>query len=204
MKPVGSISVRRASARAPAKRTPAKRTKRRLPSLSLLAALVLPPPLTLLPASVATADTSFERADALQETKKAAVADVIVLFASNSGTGIDGCAAHLKALKQPPLSAYDSYSCLAAEKLPLLLKKLTTMTTPDEGKLSLSLNAVVPRENKKPKYDIDVQIDKADGAKFVSTNVKAPQGKYFFLAGQKHTAKDVDGVLVFAIRLQAP
>jgi hypothetical protein len=160
--------------------------------------------LTAFTATVATADTTFDQqpALALQEQKQAATAEVIVLFASNQGKGIDKCAAHLKALKQPPLSSYDSYSCLSEKKLPLKLKTKASMAAPDGGKLWLLLNAVVPREKKKPKYNVDVQIDKADGSKYVSTNVKAPQGKYFFLAGQKYKHEGVDGILVFAIRLQ--
>ena len=163
------------------------------------------------------ADTSLERDaiygeqafgdqvfEAQEETKSVATAEVIVLFASNAGTGIEDCAKHLKALKQPPLSSYDSYACLTNKKLPLSLKAKASMATPDKGKLTLMLNEVVPRENKKPKYNVDVQIDRADGTKYVSTNVKAPEGKYFFLAGQKYTKGDVEGVLVFAIRMQAP
>ncbi len=153
----------------------------------------------------ATADTFFSpETIALQEGKQAAVADVMVLFASNSGKGIDECAKHLKALSQPPLSSYDSYACLTEKKLPLQLNTSTSMATPDKGKLLLNLNKVMPRENKKPKYDLDVQVDKADGDKFVSTNVKAPQGKYFFLAGPKFSKDEVDGILVFAIQMQAP
>lgn len=178
---------------------------KRVPIQSALSVLGLGA-LLALTAPVATADTSFDGDGpiALQEAKTAAVAEVIVLFASNAGTGIDDCAKHLKALKQPPLSSYDSYQCLTNKKLPLELATSASMATPDKGKLSLLLNEVVPRENKKPKYDVDVQIDKADGNKYVSTNVKAPQGKYFFLAGQKFKKGDVEGVLVFAIRMQAP
>lgn len=170
---------------------------KRLMIISALAAL------TALTATVATADTHGDAVE-LQESKPASVAEVIVLFASNEGTGIDPCAAHLKALAQPPLSAYNSYSCLTDKKVPLTLNAAATMETPDKGKLSMTLKKVIPRDNKTPKYDVDVQIDKPDGDKFVSTNVKAPQGKYFFLAGQKHKKESAEGILVFAIRLQAP
>lgn len=152
--------------------------------------------------TVATADTSFDGPVELQEKKHAATAEVLVLFASNAGTGIDKCASHLKALAQPPLSSYDSYACLTNKKLPLQLKTSASMATPDSGKLSLNLNGVITRPDKKPKYDVDVQVDQADGDKFVSTNVKAPQGKYFFLAGPKFDKDGVSGILVFAIKLE--
>ncbi len=121
--------------------------------------------LTALTATVATADTPLQRSPAheLQEDEKAAIAEVIVLFASNDGTGIDPCASHLKALEQPPLSSYDSYSCLTEQKIPLKLKTSTSVATPDKGKLSLSLDEVIPREGKKPKYSVQVRIDKANG-----------------------------------------
>lgn len=154
-----------------------------------------------LTATVATADTSVDVVE-LQEKKQAATAEVLVLFASNAGTGVDKCAAHLKALTQPPLSSYDSYSCLSEKKLPLMLKTSASMATPDQGKLSLNLNRVIARPDKKPKYDVDVQVDEADGEKFVSTNVKAPAGKYFFLAGPKVEKDGVSGILVFAIKLE--
>ncbi len=162
--------------------------------------------LCALTATVQAADVPMNRPPAveLQEKKQQATADVLVLFANNSGKGIDKCAAHLKALTQPPLSSYDSYSCLLDKKVPLLLKTAASVETPDKGKLTFSLNEVIARPNKPPKYDVDVQVDEKGGEKFVSTNVKAPQGKHFFLAGPKFEKDGVSGVLVYAIRILEP
>jgi hypothetical protein len=156
--------------------------------------------------AVAIADTSSDRGDIVElQTNEAAVAEVLVLHATNSGKGIDDKLKHLKKdLQKPPLSSYDSYEQLAQESRGLELKTPATVSLPNEGKLSLTLNEVIPREGKKPKFDVDVKVDDKDGNQFVFTNVKAPASKYFYVAGPPYTKDGFEGILVFAIRLDEP
>jgi hypothetical protein len=146
------------------------------------------------------------RGDVVELQAKAdAKAEVLVLHASNSGKGIDPKLDELKKdLQKPPLSSYDSYEQLAKESRELKLKTPASVSLPNQGKLALTLNEVIPRENKPPKYDVDVKVDDKDGNQFVFTNVKAPASKYFYVAGPPYTKDGNEGILVFAIRLAQP
>jgi hypothetical protein len=131
----------------------------------------------------------------LDEAKPMALAEVLVLHATNDGNGIDPAIGDLPQLKQPPFSAYDSYKLLERGKLDL--GPSGEMKLPDGGKLTLELEQASNDDKGKARYLVAAQVLKKSGDKFVSAEFKTREGVYFFLAGPPYEK----GILVLGIRL---
>lgn len=157
-------------------------------STGLLAASLLVPAIT---------HGSDVRAEASElQAAEQAVAEVLVLHATNDGNGIDPAIGDLPQLKQPPFSSYDSYKLLERGKLELGPKG--EMKLPDGGKLILELEKTTSDDGKgKSRYLVAAKVLKKSGDKFVSAEFNAREGVHFFLAGPPYEK----GILVLGIRL---
>ena len=125
--------------------------------------------------------------------------EVVVLLATNEGKGIDPRLGDLPELKKPPFSAYDTYSLVEKHELELGRGKAVEQKLPDGGLLKVTYEDVVAGEKSEPRrFLLSTSILKADGKAFLpDLDVKAEQGKYFFVAGPRHKG----GVLVIGIRV---
>lgn len=158
----------------------------------LSAGLLLPAIATGAPTPAASAGQAIE----LQDDKREAVAEVLVLHATNDGKGIDPAIGDLPQLKQPPFSSYDSYKLLERGKLDL--GPNGEMKLPDGGKLTLALEKVQGGGKEgETRYVVDAQVLKKNGDKFVSAEFNTREKVYFFLAGPPHAK----GILVLGIRI---
>lgn len=146
----------------------------------------------------ARADTSS--APPRQAASTATTAEVIILHATNDGTGIDPKIGKMPALGQPPFSSYNSYKLLDRVTLPLAKGKPSTTKLPTGRELMVSLKDVV--EPKKPgeprRYLVTASIQKPDGNTFMPLlEVSAKPGEPFFVAGQNYKG----GSLVIGIKV---
>lgn len=133
------------------------------------------------------------------EAKVEAKAELIVLAASNDGSGIDAKIPNQDQLKKPPFSAYNSYRLVEQADLVLAKGKAVERSLPDKGKLSLTLEDFVPKSAKEEaRYVVAASIVKADGEKFLPrVQLNSKKGEWFFVAGQKFK----DGILVLGFRV---
>jgi hypothetical protein len=161
-----------------------------------------------IPATIAIAVTAnnFEaRADSSgapprQAASAAMSAEVIVLHATNDGSGIDPKIGKMPALGQPPFSSYNSYKLLERVTLPLVKGKSSTTKLPTGRELMVSLKDVVePKKKDEPKrYVVTASIQKPDGNSFLPLlEVSAKAGELFFVAGQNYKG----GSLVIGIKV---
>lgn len=129
-----------------------------------------------------------------------AKAELIVLIASNDGSGIDAKIPNQEQLKKPPFSAYGSYRLAERADLNLPKGKVVERALPDKGKLTLTLEDVVTPKSPKdePRYIVAASILKADGEKFLPrVQLNSKKGEWFFVAGQKFK----DGIIVLGFRV---
>ena len=124
----------------------------------------------------------------------AAAAEVLVLYASNSGSGIDPDIGDVPELKEPPFSSYDSYELIERKAFDLVKDAPAEQTLPNSDKLSLTFLGRGPK-----KLHLAATITKADGEKFVSSEWKVREDKLFFIAGRQYK----DGILVLGIRAKS-
>jgi len=130
--------------------------------------------------------------------------EVLVLYASNDGSGIDKKIPPISALGKPPFSSYNSYALLDDSELPIDLGKSADKQLPDTTKLTLTFNSVTiskPKDGEKPEllFTLTESIMRTDGSAVLpSLQVKAKRGEYFFLAGTKYK----DGILVIGVRVE--
>lgn len=120
--------------------------------------------------------------------------EVLVLHATNSGTGIDKRVGDMPELKKPPFSAYDSYELLAKKRLPLIKGEPQTYQLPNERILKTDLK----EDPKGEIFKISASINQPQGKAFLPLlEVKAGLGQSFFVAGQTYKA----GILVLVLRV---
>ncbi|HEU5073603.1 MAG TPA: hypothetical protein VFU02_05510 [Polyangiaceae bacterium] len=120
--------------------------------------------------------------------------EVIVLHATNSGTGIDKRVGDMPELKKPPFSAYDSYELLAKQRMPLLKGQPQTYRLPNDRLLKTDLK----EDPKAETFKISASINQPQGKAFLPLlEVKAGLGQLFFVAGQTYKA----GILVLVLRV---
>ena len=134
-------------------------------------------------------------ATVLADAENVAVAEVLVLHATNDAKGIDPAIGDLPQLKQPPFSSYDSYKLLERGKLDL--GPSGEMKLPDGGKLTLKLEKVQPGKKGESRYVVDAQVLKKNGDKFVSAQFNTRENVHFFVAGPPYEK----GILVLGIRV---
>ncbi|MEM9694173.1 MAG: hypothetical protein AAGA56_16610 [Myxococcota bacterium] len=120
-----------------------------------------------------------------------AEAEVIVLHATNDGTGIDPAVGNISQLKEAPLSAYDSYKLLDRKKL--ALQPTGEASLPDGGKVTVRLSGI-----KDGRYQLKASVYRKGGKVFLpGVSVNAKKDRYFFIAGQKYQK----GIMVLGIRV---
>ena len=128
-----------------------------------------------------------------------AKAEIIVLHATNEGTGIDPKIGKIPALEQPPFSSYNSYKLLDRAEVQLDKGAAQDRTLADGAKLTVALKDIERSKEKgaSSKFVISMSIER-DGKSFLpSLEVNAKQSEYFFVAGQKYKG----GILVIGIRI---
>ena len=137
------------------------------------------------PAEVAPAEVSVE---------------IVILHATNDGSGIDPKIGKMPALAQPPFSSYNSYKLLDRLKLPLAKGKSTTTKLPTGRDLMVSLKDIIePKKKDDPRrYVVTASIQKPDGNTFLPLlEVNAKPGEPFFVAGQTYKG----GTVVIGIKV---
>jgi hypothetical protein len=147
-------------------------------------------------------DKSGKSADASQAKAEEAVvaAEVVVLHATNDGSGIDPNIGKMPELGKPPFSSYNSYKLLDRVKLSLAKGKSSTQKLPNDRVLMVSLKDIVPgkKKDEPKKYVVSASIQKPGGNVFLPLlEVNAKAGEIFFVAGQTHKG----GVLVIGIKV---
>jgi hypothetical protein len=168
----------------------------------LLAELAIAQPLPS--ASVAPQGSAPPASASVSASASAAVplptsAEVLVLHANNSGSGIDPKVSHLPQLTKPPLSIYNSYKLLNKINVPLAVSQTSKNPLPDGGTLSLALNGAVLNAPGRFKYATG--ITRANGQNLLSVEVSSMVNDYFFIVAQKYKDGPRDGTLVVGIKL---
>jgi hypothetical protein len=140
-----------------------------------------------------------DKADApVQE--EAMAAEVIILHATNDGTGIDPKIGKMPELGKPPFSSYNSYKLLDRSKLSITKSKSGTSKLPNDRVLQVSLKDIVAgkKKDEPKKYVVSASIQKPGGNAFLPLlEVNAKAGETFFVAGQTHKG----GILVIGIKV---
>jgi hypothetical protein len=126
--------------------------------------------------------------------------EIVILHATNDGSGIDPKIGKMPALAQPPFSSYNSYKLLDRIKLPLKKGKSSTTKLPTGRDLMVALKDVVePKKKDEPRrYLVTASIQKPDGNTFLPLlEVNAKPGEPFFVAGQSYKG----GTVVIGIKV---
>ncbi len=155
--------------------------------------------------AIALSANSFDaRAEGSAAPRQAAAAamsaEVIILHATNDGSGIDQKIGKMPALSQPPFSSYNSYKLLERVTLPLAKGKSSTTKLPTGRELMVALKDVVEakRKDEQKRFVVTASIQKPDGNSFLPLlEVSAKAGEPFFVAGQNYKG----GTLVIGIRV---
>jgi hypothetical protein len=159
--------------------------------------LLLAAGLTFIPGpSVANA----QDAPAPAQAAAAVSAEVIVLHATNDGSGIDPKIGKMAELGKPPFSSYNSYKLLDRSKMSIDKASPTKIKLPNDGVLMVSLKDVInpKKKDEQKRYVIGASIQKPGGNSFLPLlEVNAKAGETFFVAGQNHKG----GVLVIGIKV---
>lgn len=127
-------------------------------------------------------------------------AEVVILHATNDGSGIDPKIGKMPALGKPPFSSYNSYKLLDRVTLPLSALKPSTTKLPTGRDLMVSLKEVIePKKKDEPRrFVVTASIQKPDGKSFLPLlEVSAKAGEPFFVAGQNYKG----GSLVIGIKV---
>jgi hypothetical protein len=148
-------------------------------------------------------DKAQDKQDKPTEAKveEAAVsAEVVILHATNDGSGIDPKIGKMPELGKPPFSSYNSYKLLDRVKLSLAKGKSSTQKLPNDRVLQVTLKDISAgkKKDEPKKYVVSASIQKPGGNVFLPLlEVNAKAGETFFVAGQTHKG----GVLVIGIKV---
>ena len=150
--------------------------------------------------SVAVAQDQAPTPAPAQPAETTVNAEIVILHATNDGTGIDEKIGKMPELAKPPFSAYNSYKLLDRAKLAVAKGKPATAKLPNNSVLQVSLKDVLAAKKKdEPKrYVVGASIQEPGGTTFLPLlEVNAKAGEHFFVAGQKHKG----GILVIGIKI---
>ncbi|MEP7126003.1 MAG: hypothetical protein ABJE95_34035 [Byssovorax sp.] len=126
--------------------------------------------------------------------------EIVILHATNDGSGIDPKIGKMPALAQPPFSSYNSYKLLDRITRPLAKGKSSTTKLPTGRDLMVALKDVIePKKKDEPRrYVVTASIQKPDGNTFLPLlEVNAKPGELFFVVGQKYNG----GTIVIGIKV---
>ena len=133
--------------------------------------------------------------------KEAAVStEIVVLHATNDGTGIDPKIGKMPELGKPPFSSYKRYKLLDRSQHPTSKAAASTIKLPNDAVLKVSLKDVIEPQKKgeAKRYVMSASIQKPGGKDFLPLlEVNAKAGETFFVAGQNYKG----GVLVIGIKV---
>lgn len=126
-------------------------------------------------------------------------AEIMVLHATNSGGGIDPELRHLKQLRKPPFSAYDTYRLLRRHAITLEQQQPNNTELPNGRILRTVLKAVLPDDRFRVSASISRPKRKGDKDRgyLPLLEVTAKRGEPFFVAGQSFRG----GILVVGIQV---
>jgi hypothetical protein len=130
-------------------------------------------------------------------------AEVLVLHATNDGSGIDPKIGKLPELSKPPFSSYNSYKQLDRSSLSLEKGKSGSIKLPTGRELRIVYkDTMEPQKQGEPRrYIVSASIQKPDGNTFLPLlEVNAKAGEYFFVAGEQYKG----GSLVVGIKVTTP
>jgi len=135
-----------------------------------------------------------------QEAPNALNAEIIVLHATNDGSGIDPKIGKMPELGKPPFSSYNSYKLLDRSKQGVAKGNSSKISLPNGGTLMVSLKDIIAAKSKDDtkRFVINASIQKPGGNNFLPLlEVNAKPGETFFVAGQSYKG----GVLVIGIKV---
>jgi hypothetical protein len=126
--------------------------------------------------------------------------ELVILHATNDGSGIDPKIGKMAELGKPPFSSYNSYKLLSRSQLSLDKAKLSTTKLPNDRELGVTLKDVQAAKSKgePAKYVVNASIKNPGGNTFLPLlEVNAKAGEPFFVAGQTYKG----GVLVIGFKV---
>ncbi|MFO0586718.1 MAG: hypothetical protein U0441_04235 [Polyangiaceae bacterium] len=126
--------------------------------------------------------------------------EVIVLHATNDGTGIDPKIGKIPELSKPPFSSYNSYKLLDRPKISVTKGSQSTVKLPNGRDMAVMLKDILaPAKKGDPtRYVVSTSIQKPGGNTFLPLlEVNAKAGEWFFVAGQTYKG----GVLVIGVKV---
>ena len=143
---------------------------------------------------------SAEPAVAATDVAAAVGIEIVVLHATNDGTGIDPKIGKMPELEKPPFSSYNSYKLLERGQTSVERGQATTRKLPTGRELRVTLKDVIPpkKRDEAARYVLSASIQKPAGTTFLPLlEVNAKAGESFFVAGQAYKG----GVLVIGIKV---
>jgi len=165
----------------------------KLPLFALAAAVALG-------VSAPVAQAQDTGAPAQHQTQNAVTAELVILHATNDGSGIDPKIGKMPELGKPPFSSYNSYKLLERVKLSLGKGQQTTTKLPNDRVMGVMLKDILEgsKKGESSKYVISASIQKPGGTAFLPLlEVNAKAGETFFVAGQTYKG----GVLVLGLKI---
>lgn len=126
--------------------------------------------------------------------------EVIVLHATNDGTGIDPKIGKIPELSKPPFSSYNSYKLLDRPKISVTKGGQSTVKLPNGRDMAVMLKDILAPKTKGEvtRYVVSTSIQKPGGNTFLPLlEVNAKAGEWFFVAGQTYKG----GVLVIGVKV---
>ena len=126
--------------------------------------------------------------------------EVIVLHATNDGTGIDPKIGKIPELSKPPFSSYNSYKLLDRPKIAVAKGAQSTVKLPNGRDMAVNLKDIIApvKKGEVTRYLVSTSIQKPGGNTFLPLlEVTAKAGEWFFVAGQTYKG----GVLVIGIKV---
>jgi hypothetical protein len=127
-------------------------------------------------------------------------AEVIILYASNKGTGIDPKLGKSPQLSQGPFAAFNSYELLQATPLNLELGRSATTKMPNDDSLVVTFKGLQPpaKPTDPTKYVIATSVLRPNGTAFLPQfDLNTAAQNRFFIMGQKYK----EGIIIVAIKV---
>lgn len=135
-----------------------------------------------------------------QAPQTAVNVEIIILHATNDGSGIDPKIGKMPELAQPPFSSYNSYKLLDRKTLALTKGNAQTHVLPNARPMMVTLKDVIEPKKREDarRYLLNAVIQKPNGKEYLPLlDVNAVAGQTFFIAGQSYKG----GMLVIGVKV---